>query len=86
MHLIVRPETAKANSETTDVYLAPDDYLKDFGCHYAKGDRIQVKGSKVNTTVEPRCLPARCGWKPPPSTCATNTGCRIGNPDRRKSF
>lgn len=47
MHLIVRPETAKANSETTDVYLAPDDYLKDFGCHFAKGDRIQVKGSKV---------------------------------------
>jgi len=47
MHLIVRPETSKANSETTDVYLAPDDYLKDFGCHFTKGDRIQVKGSKV---------------------------------------
>jgi len=47
MHLIVRPESAKGNSETTDVYLAPDDYLKDFVCHFTKGDRIQVKGSKV---------------------------------------
>jgi len=47
MHLIVRPESSKGNAETTDVYLAPADYLKDFGCHFAKGDRIQVKGSKV---------------------------------------
>lgn len=47
LHLIVRPESAKGNSETTDVYLAPDEYLKDFGCHFAKGDRIDVKGSKV---------------------------------------
>jgi len=47
MHLIVRPETGKSNAETTDVYLAPDDYLKDFGCHFAKGDRVQVKGSRV---------------------------------------
>jgi len=47
VHLMVRPETAKSNSETTDVYLAPDDYLKDFGCHFTKGDRVQVKGSKV---------------------------------------
>jgi hypothetical protein len=55
-HLIVRPETAKANSETTDVYLAPDDYLKDFGCHFAKGDRIQVKGSKVKYNGNPEVL------------------------------
>ena len=47
MHLMVRPETARANSETTDVFLAPDEYLKNFECHFAKGDRIQVKGSKV---------------------------------------
>jgi hypothetical protein len=47
LHLIVRPESARGNSETMDVYLAPDDYLKDFGCHFAKGDKIQVKGSKV---------------------------------------
>jgi hypothetical protein len=46
-HLIVLPETAKAGSETTDVYLAPSDYLRGFECHFAKGDRVQVKGSKV---------------------------------------
>src|ERR1035441_8802206 len=46
-HLIVKPESSKAGSETTDVYLAPDDYMKDMGCNFAKGDRIQVKGSKV---------------------------------------
>jgi hypothetical protein len=46
-HLLMRPESAKANSETTDVYLAPDDYLKDFNCQFAKGDRLQVKGSKI---------------------------------------
>jgi hypothetical protein len=46
-HLMMRPDSAKANAETTDVYLAPDEYLKDFGCHFAKGDRLQVKGSKV---------------------------------------
>ena len=46
-HLIVRPESARAGGETTDVYLAPLDFLKDFGCHFVKGDRIQVKGSKV---------------------------------------
>jgi len=47
LHLLVRPESARANSETTDVYLAPDDYLKDFDCHFVKGDRIEVKGSKI---------------------------------------
>jgi|ERR1035438_4839538 hypothetical protein len=46
-HLIVRPESARAGSETMDVYLAPADYLKDFDCHFAKGDRFQVKGSKI---------------------------------------
>lgn len=56
LHLIVRPEMSKSNSETTDVYLAPDDYLKDFGCHYAKGDRIQVQGSKVRFNGGPAVL------------------------------
>jgi hypothetical protein len=55
-HLMVRPETSKSNSETTDVYLAPDEYLKDFGCHFAKGDRIQVKGSKVKYNGSPAIL------------------------------
>jgi hypothetical protein len=56
MHLIVRPESSKSNAETTDVYLGPDDYLKDFGCHFAKGDRIQVKGSKVKFNGGPAVL------------------------------
>jgi hypothetical protein len=46
-HLMVRLEGTKASSEILDVYLAPADYLKDMDCHFAKGDRIQVKGSKV---------------------------------------
>lgn len=46
-HLIVKPEAAKSDSETIDVYLAPTDFLKDFECHFAKGDRIEIKGSKV---------------------------------------
>jgi hypothetical protein len=46
-HLIVRPESAKENSETIDVYLGPADFLKDFEVTFAKGDRVQVIGSKV---------------------------------------
>ena len=56
MHLIVRRESAKAKSETTDVYLAPDDYMKGCGCHFAKGDRIQVKGSRVKYNGGPAVL------------------------------
>jgi hypothetical protein len=48
-HLMVRPESGKGESETMDVYLAPVDFVKDFDCHLAKGDRIQVIGSKVKT-------------------------------------
>jgi hypothetical protein len=55
-HLMVRPESSRGNSEATDVYLAPDDYLKDFGCHFTKGDRIQVKGSKVKFNGGPAVL------------------------------
>lgn len=47
MHLLVRTESARPNSETTDVYLAPDSYMKDFDCRFSKGDRVEVKGSKV---------------------------------------
>jgi hypothetical protein len=46
-HLIVRLESAKENSETIDVYLGPAAYLKDFEVTFAKGDRVQVVGSKV---------------------------------------
>jgi hypothetical protein len=56
LHLMVRPESAKANAETTDVYLAPDDFMKDFPCHFTKGDRIQLKGSKVKYNGGPAVL------------------------------
>ena len=46
-HLTVRPESAKTDSETMDVYLSPTDFIKDFDVTFAKGDRLQVIGSKV---------------------------------------
>ena len=46
-HLLVRPESAKTDSDTLDVYLAPADYLKDFEVAFVKGDRLQVTGCKV---------------------------------------
>ncbi|MFN7994497.1 MAG: hypothetical protein U0Q18_12900, partial [Bryobacteraceae bacterium] len=42
LHLIV-----KKGSEALDVYLGPKDYVKQFELRFAKGDRIQVAGSKV---------------------------------------
>jgi hypothetical protein len=46
-HLMVRLDSAKETSETIDVYLGPANYLKDFEVTFAKGDRVQVIGSKV---------------------------------------
>ena len=39
--------SVKSDSGAFDVYLAPMEYLKDFGVTFAKGDRVQVAGSKV---------------------------------------
>src|ERR1039458_3077052 len=50
-HLIVRPESAKENSETIDVYLGPADFLKDFEVAFGKGDfKIlqEVRRTKIN--------------------------------------
>jgi len=55
-HLIVRMESAKENSETIDVYLGPTDYLRDFEVTFAKGDRVQVIGSKVKYGGAPLIL------------------------------
>jgi hypothetical protein len=63
MHLMARPESARANSEATDVYLAPDDYLKDFDCHFAKGDKVFVKGSKVKFNGGPAILAREVHWQ-----------------------
>jgi len=42
LHLLVRTET-----ETLEVYLAPDEFLKEFEMTFGKGDRLQIAGSKV---------------------------------------
>ena len=63
MHLMARLESARASSEPTDVYLAPDDYLKDFGCHFAKGDKVFVKGSKVKLNGAPAILAREVHWQ-----------------------
>jgi DNA/RNA endonuclease YhcR with UshA esterase domain len=55
-HLTVRPESAKAGTDTMDVYLGPADFLKELDCNFAKGDRIEVKGSKVKYSGSPMVL------------------------------
>jgi hypothetical protein len=39
--------TLKIESEMIDVYLGPVEYLKDFDITFAKGDQIELIGSKV---------------------------------------
>lgn len=39
--------TVKIESETIDVYLGPVDFLKEFDITFAKGDKIELIGSKV---------------------------------------
>jgi len=56
IHLTVRLESAKENSETIDVYLGPAAYLKDFDVTFEKGDRVQVTGSKVKYAGAPLVL------------------------------
>ena len=46
-HLMVRLDSAKEASETIDIYLGPANSLKDFEVTFAKGNRVQVIGSKV---------------------------------------
>ncbi|HLK68335.1 MAG TPA: hypothetical protein VKU19_33110 [Bryobacteraceae bacterium] len=47
LHLIV--DTDKDSD--LDVYIAPMHYLKELQISYAKGDRLEIKGSKVKTTA-----------------------------------
>jgi hypothetical protein len=42
LHLIV-----KAESETLGVYLGPADFIKQFEISFAKGEEVQITGSKV---------------------------------------
>jgi len=55
-HLIVRPESAKEGTDTIEVYLGPADFIKDFEVTFAKGDRLQVTGSKVKYGGNPLIL------------------------------
>jgi hypothetical protein len=56
IHLMVRLESAKENSETIDVYLGPTSYIEDFQVTFVKGDRVQVTGSKVKYSGAPLIL------------------------------
>ena len=44
LHLIVADSDREA---TTEVYVAPTHYLKELQITYARGDRLQITGSKV---------------------------------------
>jgi hypothetical protein len=39
--------TVRTDKETLDAYVSPSDFLKDIGLSFAKGERIQIVGSKV---------------------------------------
>jgi hypothetical protein len=47
LYLAVKTEMGALKSETFDVYVGPTDFLKAFEITFAKGDKIQVIGSKV---------------------------------------
>jgi len=55
-HLIVRLESARSETDTLEVYLGPADFLKDFAFNLAKGDRIEIKGSRVRFGGNPIVL------------------------------
>ncbi|HUI54973.1 MAG TPA: hypothetical protein VLY04_08370 [Bryobacteraceae bacterium] len=55
-HLIVRLESARSATDTLEVYLGPADFLKDFEFTLAKGDRIEIKGSRVRFGGNPIVL------------------------------
>ena len=47
VHLMARPESARADSEPVDVYVAPVAFLKMMEFTFHARDRLEVKGSKV---------------------------------------
>jgi hypothetical protein len=47
LYLTVKAETGTFKIETLDVYVGPADFVKAFEISFAKGDKIQVIGSKV---------------------------------------
>ena len=55
-HLMVRPESARPDTEAQDVYLAPTEFIKMFNLTFHSGDRIEVIGSKVKLGTVPVIL------------------------------
>jgi hypothetical protein len=47
VHLMVRPENARGNSELQDVYLGPAAFVNEFNFPLRPRDRLEVVGSKV---------------------------------------
>ncbi len=47
IHLMARPESARADSEPWDVYLGPTDFMKDMDLVFQPHDRLDVIGSKI---------------------------------------
>jgi hypothetical protein len=41
--------TVDTGKESLDVYLAPTEFMKQFDFNFAKGDRIEIAGSKVKS-------------------------------------
>ena len=56
VHLLARPESARAGSEPVDVYLAPADFMKQVDITFQPRDRIDVTGSKVKAGGAPVIL------------------------------
>jgi hypothetical protein len=47
IHLMARPESARADSEPWDVYLGPTEFMKDMDLVFQPHDRLDVIGSKI---------------------------------------
>jgi hypothetical protein len=48
--------TVENGKESLDVYLGPVEFMKQFDFTFAKGDRIQVVGSRIKTAASPLVL------------------------------
>ncbi len=71
--------TVKTDTEAFDIYVGPTDFVKIFEITFAKGDKIQVVGSKVSLTASISCLPVKYPGGRQPSACATKTVSRSGS-------
>jgi hypothetical protein len=47
VYLTVKTETGALKTDILEIYVGPADFVKTFGITFAKGDQIQVLGSRV---------------------------------------